>query len=59
MISPRNSRLGLTALTKKVGLGDRPDDPDGEIIQYKVFYFLLSHAHYYYFIFFIFYLYLC
>ncbi|XP_031115076.1 ATP-dependent zinc metalloprotease FTSH 12, chloroplastic isoform X2 [Ipomoea triloba] len=35
VISPRNSRLGLTALTKKVGLGDRPDDPDGEIIKYK------------------------
>lgn len=57
VISPRNSRLGLTALTKKVGLGDRPDDPDGEIIKYKVlFYFLLSHAQlscwlYYYFIF--------
>ncbi|RAL41099.1 hypothetical protein DM860_008797 [Cuscuta australis] len=35
VISPSNSRLGLTALTRKVGLADRPDDPDGEIIKYK------------------------
>ncbi|XP_015066313.1 ATP-dependent zinc metalloprotease FTSH 12, chloroplastic [Solanum pennellii] len=35
VISPRNSRLGLTSLTKKIGLGDRPDNPDGEIIKYK------------------------
>ncbi|XP_059277403.1 ATP-dependent zinc metalloprotease FTSH 12, chloroplastic isoform X2 [Lycium ferocissimum] len=35
VISPRNSRLGLTALTKRIGLGDRPDSPDGEIIKYK------------------------
>nr|XP_016494965.1 PREDICTED: ATP-dependent zinc metalloprotease FTSH 12, chloroplastic-like [Nicotiana tabacum] len=35
VISPRNSRLGLTALTKRLGLGDRPDSPDGEIIKYK------------------------
>ncbi|KAL3345394.1 hypothetical protein AABB24_024391 [Solanum stoloniferum] len=35
VISPRNSRLGLTSLTKKIGLGDRPDSPDGEIIKYK------------------------
>uniref|UniRef100_A0A0V0IX11 Putative ATP-dependent zinc metalloprotease FTSH 12, chloroplastic-like n=1 Tax=Solanum chacoense TaxID=4108 RepID=A0A0V0IX11_SOLCH len=35
VISPTNSRLGLTSLTKKIGLGDRPDSPDGEIIKYK------------------------
>lgn len=35
VISPRNSRLGLTSLTKRIGLGDRPDSPDGEIIKYK------------------------
>ncbi|CAN4096890.1 unnamed protein product [Withania somnifera] len=35
VISPRNSRLGLTTLTKRIGLGDRPDSPDGEIIKYK------------------------
>lgn len=35
VISPMNSRLGLTALTKRVGLGDRPDNPDGELIKYK------------------------
>lgn len=36
VISPRNPRLGLTALTKRIGLVDRPDNPDGEIIRYKV-----------------------
>ncbi|XP_059661736.1 ATP-dependent zinc metalloprotease FTSH 12, chloroplastic [Cornus florida] len=35
VISPRNSRLGLTALTKRVGLMDQPDSPDGELIKYK------------------------
>ncbi|MCD7454691.1 ATP-dependent zinc metalloprotease FTSH 12, chloroplastic [Datura stramonium] len=35
VISPRNCRLGLTSLTKRIGLGDRPDSPDGEIIKYK------------------------
>jgi hypothetical protein len=36
VISPQNSRLGLTALTKRVGLMDRPDSPDGELIRYRV-----------------------
>ncbi|KAK3042644.1 hypothetical protein RJ639_000896 [Escallonia herrerae] len=35
VISPRNSRLGLTALTKRIGLTDRPDNPDAELIKYK------------------------
>lgn len=35
VISPMNSRLGLTALTRRVGLVDRPDSPDGELIKYK------------------------
>ncbi|KAF5477314.1 hypothetical protein F2P56_003963 [Juglans regia] len=35
VISPQNTRLGLTALTKRVGLGDRPDSPDGELIRYR------------------------
>ncbi|XP_034211075.1 ATP-dependent zinc metalloprotease FTSH 12, chloroplastic isoform X4 [Prunus dulcis] len=35
VISPQNSRLGLTALTKRVGLVDRPDSPDGELIRYR------------------------
>uniref|UniRef100_F6HS84 Peptidase M41 domain-containing protein n=1 Tax=Vitis vinifera TaxID=29760 RepID=F6HS84_VITVI len=35
VISPANSRLGLTALTKRVGLMDRPDSPDGELIKYR------------------------
>ncbi|KAL8461893.1 hypothetical protein ACS0TY_033099 [Phlomoides rotata] len=35
VISPRNPRLGLTALTKRIGLVERPDNPDGEIIRYK------------------------
>ena len=37
VISPANSRLGLTALTKRVGLMDRPDSPDGELIKYMVY----------------------
>lgn len=40
MISPRNARLGLTALTKRVGLNDRPDNPDGELIKYRVSFYL-------------------
>ncbi|CAM8877074.1 unnamed protein product [Rhodiola kirilowii] len=35
VISPRNSRLGLTALTKRVGLADPPDNPDGGLIKYR------------------------
>ncbi|CAA2991900.1 ATP-dependent zinc metalloprotease FTSH 12, chloroplastic [Olea europaea subsp. europaea] len=34
-ISPMNHRLGLTALTKRIDLVDRPDNPDGEMIKYK------------------------
>ncbi|GMI85147.1 FTSH protease 12, EMBRYO DEFECTIVE 36, EMBRYO DEFECTIVE 156, EMBRYO DEFECTIVE 1047 [Hibiscus trionum] len=35
VISPQNARLGLTQLTKRVGLLDRPDSPDGELINYR------------------------
>ncbi|XP_057765242.1 ATP-dependent zinc metalloprotease FTSH 12, chloroplastic [Salvia miltiorrhiza] len=35
VISPRNPRLGLTALTRRIGLVDRPDNPDGEMIRYR------------------------
>lgn len=35
VISPANPRLGLTALTRRIGLIDRPDNPDGELIKYK------------------------
>ncbi|PKI65538.1 hypothetical protein CRG98_014038 [Punica granatum] len=35
VISPQNSRLGLAALTKRVGLLDQPDNPDGELIKYR------------------------
>uniref|UniRef100_A0A7N0TFN8 AAA+ ATPase domain-containing protein n=1 Tax=Kalanchoe fedtschenkoi TaxID=63787 RepID=A0A7N0TFN8_KALFE len=35
VISPRNSRLGLTALTKRVGLADPPDNPEGGLIKYR------------------------
>lgn len=35
VISPRNSRLGFATLVKKVGMLDRPDNPDGELIKYK------------------------
>ncbi|PPD82880.1 hypothetical protein GOBAR_DD20188 [Gossypium barbadense] len=35
VISPQNARLGLTQLTKRVGLLDRPDSPDGELIKYR------------------------
>lgn len=34
-ISPQNAKLGLTALTRRVGLMDRPDNPDGELIKYR------------------------
>ncbi|KAM0951718.1 putative peptidase M41, AAA+ ATPase domain, ATPase, AAA-type, core, AAA ATPase, AAA+ lid [Dioscorea sansibarensis] len=35
VISPRNSRLGLTTLVRRVGMMDRPDSSDGELIKYK------------------------
>ncbi|KAI4365995.1 hypothetical protein MLD38_021926 [Melastoma candidum] len=35
VISPQNSRLGVASLTKRVGLLDRPDNPDGELIKYR------------------------
>ncbi|KAL2326085.1 hypothetical protein Fmac_025143 [Flemingia macrophylla] len=35
VISPQNKKLGLIALTKRVGLLDRPDSPDGELIRYR------------------------
>ncbi|KAK7313902.1 hypothetical protein VNO77_39107 [Canavalia gladiata] len=35
VICPQNKRLGLIALTKRVGLVDRPDSPDGELIRYR------------------------
>ncbi|CAL1409381.1 unnamed protein product [Linum trigynum] len=35
VISPQNAKLGLTALTRRVGLMDRPDSPDGGLIKYK------------------------
>lgn len=35
VISPHNSRLGLTALTKRIGMMDPPDNPDSELIKYK------------------------
>ncbi|XP_057453305.1 ATP-dependent zinc metalloprotease FTSH 12, chloroplastic [Lotus japonicus] len=35
VISPQNSRLGLIALTKRIGLVDRPDSSDGEMIRYR------------------------
>ncbi|KAL1556042.1 ATP-dependent zinc metalloprotease FTSH 12, chloroplastic [Salvia divinorum] len=35
VISPRNARLGLTALTRRIGLVDQPDNPDGEMIRYR------------------------
>ncbi|KAJ6357367.1 hypothetical protein OIU78_005259 [Salix suchowensis] len=34
-ISPQNAKLGLTALTKRVGLMDRPDNLGGELIKYR------------------------
>ncbi|KAJ4705764.1 ATP-dependent zinc metalloprotease FTSH 12, chloroplastic [Melia azedarach] len=35
VISPQNARLGLAALTKRVGLLDQPDSSDGELIKYR------------------------
>ncbi|KAH0454294.1 hypothetical protein IEQ34_016218 [Dendrobium chrysotoxum] len=35
VISPRNSRLGLTSLVRRVGMMDRPDNADGELLKYK------------------------
>ncbi|KAL6514041.1 ATP-dependent zinc metalloprotease FTSH 12, chloroplastic [Orobanche hederae] len=35
VISPNNPRLGLTALTKRIRMARRRDDPDGEIIKYR------------------------
>ncbi|KAK2654349.1 hypothetical protein Ddye_014205 [Dipteronia dyeriana] len=35
VISPQNARLGLAALTKRVGLLDRPDNSDGGLIKYR------------------------
>ncbi|WJX87517.1 ATP-dependent zinc metalloprotease FTSH 12, chloroplastic, variant 2 [Trifolium repens] len=35
VISPQNRRLGLIALTKRVGLTDRPDASDGDLIRYR------------------------
>ncbi|KAJ9164490.1 hypothetical protein P3X46_024062 [Hevea brasiliensis] len=35
VISPQNASLGLTALTKRVGLRDRPDSPESGLIKYK------------------------
>ncbi|KAF5728183.1 ATP-dependent zinc metalloprotease FTSH 12 chloroplastic [Tripterygium wilfordii] len=35
VISPQNARLGLTVLTKRLGLVDRPDNPDAGLIKYK------------------------
>ncbi|CAA6669840.1 unnamed protein product [Spirodela intermedia] len=34
VISPANSRLGLTRLIRKAGM-DRPDNPEGELIKFK------------------------
>lgn len=36
MISPRNARLGFATLTKRVGLANRADSTDGELIKYRV-----------------------
>lgn len=36
VISPQNARLGLTPLTKRIGLLDRPDNADEEMIRYRV-----------------------
>ncbi|XP_074317703.1 ATP-dependent zinc metalloprotease FTSH 12, chloroplastic-like isoform X1 [Silene latifolia] len=35
VISPRNAKLGLIELTRKIGMQDRPDNPDGELINYR------------------------
>ena len=36
VISPQNTKLGLTQLVKKIGMVDLPDNPDGELIKYRV-----------------------
>ncbi|KAD4178681.1 hypothetical protein R6Q59_022335 [Mikania micrantha] len=35
LISPRNSRLGFATLTNRVGLANRADSTDGELIKYR------------------------
>ncbi|RZR83992.1 hypothetical protein BHM03_00010710 [Ensete ventricosum] len=35
VISPRNSRLGLTTLVKRVGRMDGPDNLDSELFKFK------------------------
>ncbi|KAH0874443.1 hypothetical protein HID58_071805 [Brassica napus] len=35
VISPQNTKLGLTQLVKKIGMVDLPDNPDGELIKYR------------------------
>lgn len=35
VISPGNSRLGLTAVTRKVGMADKPEALYGQLIKYK------------------------
>lgn len=35
VISPQNARLGLAGLTRRVGLLDRPDSSDGDLIKYR------------------------
>ncbi|CAL5196766.1 unnamed protein product [Lathyrus oleraceus] len=35
VISPQNRKLGLIALTKRVGLVNRPDTSDGDLIRYR------------------------
>ncbi|XP_058747323.1 ATP-dependent zinc metalloprotease FTSH 12, chloroplastic isoform X2 [Vicia villosa] len=35
VISPQNRKLGLIALTKRVGLADPPDASDGDLIRYR------------------------
>lgn len=36
VISPRNARLGFATLTNRVGLANRADTTDGELIKYRV-----------------------
>lgn len=40
VISPQNAKLGLTQLVKKIGMVDLPDNPDGELIKYRVYPFI-------------------
>lgn len=37
VISPSNARLGYATLTNRVGLANRADSTDGELIKYRVF----------------------